>query len=186
MANAFQLLIDGTSADDALYTALSSLEVEENADLPGAIQLVLLVSRSTSGDLTYVSDDRFRPFANLAVVVTPEGKSAECIFDGYVLSHKLHLERGTTASTLQIWGQDASWLMNLEEKVREWVDVTDADVANAIFDDYGITPSPDNTDDDSPSHTEVLYCKQKTAYEIQFLRNLARRNGKLCRVVCAD
>ena len=188
MANAFQLLIDGTSADDALYTALSSLEVEENADLPGAIQLVLLVSRSTSGDLTYVSDDRFRPFANLAVVVTPEGKSAECIFDGYVLSHKLHLERGTTASTLQIWGQDASWLMNLEEKVKEWVDVTDADVANAIFDDpaYGITPSPDNQDDDSPSHTEDGHSLMQRASDIQFLRNLARRNGKLCRVVCAD
>jgi phage protein D len=186
MANTFQLLIDGTSVDDALYTALTSLEVEENADLPGAIQLVLPVSRSTPCDLTYVSDGRFRPLANLAVVVTPEGKSAECIFDGYVLAHKLHLERGTTASTLQIWGQDASWLMNLEEKVKEWVDVTDASVANAIFDDYGITPSPDNTDDDSPSHTEDGHSLMQRASDIQFLRNLARRNGKLCRVICAD
>src|SRR5260370_40656764 len=107
MANTYRLLLNGTPADDALYTAMSSLEVEENADLPGAIQLVLPVSRSASGDLTYVSDGRFRPFANLAVVVTPEGKPAECIFDGYVLAHKLHLERGTTASTLQIWGQEA-------------------------------------------------------------------------------
>src|SRR2546421_8082990 len=153
MANTFQLLIDGTSADDALYTALSSLEVEENADLPGAIQLVFPVSRANSGDLTYVNENLFKPFAHLAVVVTPEGKDAQCIFDGYVLSHKLHLEKGTTASTLQIWGQDSSWLMNLEEKAKEWVDVTDADVANAIFKDYGITPAPDNTDDDSPSHT---------------------------------
>src|SRR5256714_82849 len=167
MANTFQLLIDGNSADDALYTALTSLEVEENADLPGAIQLVLPVSRSASGELTYVSDDRFRPFANLAVVVTPEGKPAECIFDGYVLAHKLHLERGTTASTLQIWGQDASWLMNLEEKVKEWVDVTDADVANTIFDDYGITPSPDNMDDDSPSHTEDGHSLMQRASDIQ-------------------
>jgi phage protein D len=186
MASTFQLVLDGTSADDDLYSALSSLEVEENADLPGAIQLNLPVSRTASGDLTYVSDTRFKPLANLAVVATPEGKSSECIFDGYVLSHKLHLETGTTASTLQVWGQDASWLMNLEEKVKEWVDVTDADVANAIFDDYGITPSPDNTNDDSPSHTEDGHSLMQRASDIQFLRNLARRNGKLCRVVCTD
>jgi len=186
MANTFQLLIDGTSADDALYTALSSLEVEENADLPGAIQLVLPVSRANSGDLTYVNENRFKPFAHLAVVVTPEGKDAQCIFDGYVLSHKLHLEKGTTASTLQIWGQDSSWLMNLEEKAKEWVDVTDADVANAIFKDYGITPALDNTDDDSPSHTEDGHSLMQRSSDIQFLRNLARRNGKLCRVVCAN
>jgi phage protein D len=186
MAATFQLLLDGTPADDDLYTVMSSLEVEENADLPGAIQLNLPVSRSEKGDLTYVSDSRFQPLVNLAVVAMPEGKSSECIFDGYILSHKLHLETGTTASTLQVWGQDASWLMNLEEKVKEWVDVTDADVANAIFDDYGITPAPDNTDDDSPSHTEDGHSLMQRASDIQFLRNLARRNGKLCRVVCAD
>jgi hypothetical protein len=186
MANTFQLLLDGTPADNDLYTVMSSLEVEENADLPGAIQLNLPVSHSDSGDLTYVSDRRFKPFANLAVVATPEGKATECIFDGYVLSHKLHLETGTTASTLQVWGQDASWLMNLEEKVKEWVDVTDANVANSIFDDYGITPAPDNTEDDSPSHTEDGHSLMQRASDIQFLRNLARRNGKLCRIVCAD
>src|SRR6266853_3960472 len=102
MANTYRLLLNGTPADDALYTAMSSLEVEENADLPGAVQLVLPVSRSASGDLTYVNDSRFQPFVNLAVVATPEGKSPQCIFDGYVLSHKLHLETGVTASTLQV------------------------------------------------------------------------------------
>src|SRR5713226_13787 len=154
MGSSFRLLLDGNPADDTLYASLSSLEVEENVDLPGAIQLNLAVSNSSDGDLTFVNDSGLGPFANLAVVATPEGSDAQCIFDGYVLSHKLHLETGTTASTLQVWGQDASWLMNLEEKVKEWVDVTDADVANAIFNDpaYGITPSPDNTDDASPSH----------------------------------
>ena len=186
MASTFQLLFDGSPADDDLYNALSTLEVEENADLPGAIQLSLPVSRSDQGDLTYVADPRFRPFANLAVVVTPEGRSSECIFDGYILSHKLHLETGTTASTLQVWGQDASWLMNLEERVKEWVDVTDADVASSIFGDYGITPADENTDDDSPSHVESGHSLMQRGSDIQFLRSLARRNGKLCRVACKD
>jgi len=186
VASAFQLLLNGTPADDLVVTALTSLEVEENVDMPGAIQLKLPVGAADGGDLTWVSDARLAPFANLAVVVTPDGGSPECIFDGYVLTHQLHLETGTTSSTLEVWGQDASWLMNLEEKVREWVDVTDADVANDIFDEYGVTAADENSDDDSPSHTESGHSLMQRASDIQFLRSLARRNGKLCRIACAD
>lgn len=184
MASTFQLLLNGTAADDNLQNALSSLEVEENADLPGAIQLNLAISRSKADDLTFVNDAGLQPLANIAVVATPEGKPNECIFDGYVLAHKLHLETGITNSSLQVWGQDASWLMNLEEKTREWVDVTDGDVANTIFNQYGFTPASDNTADDSPSHTEDGHSLMQRGSDIQFLRNLARRNGKLCRVAC--
>jgi hypothetical protein len=158
MPSSYTLLLNGQAADADLYAAVSSLEVEESLDMPGAVQLSVPIATSSSGDLTYVSDSRFQPLANLAVVVTPaSGSSAgspaealgaaasalggggsgapspQCIFDGYILSHKIHLETGTTNSTLTVWGQDASWLMNLTENVKEWVDVTDADVANSIF-----------------------------------------------------
>jgi phage protein D len=186
MPDTFQFLINGTAADDKLLNVMGPLEIEENADLPGAIQFTLPVDSDGNGDLTFVQDPRFQPFVNLAVVATPDGQSDQCIFDGYVLSSKLHLQKGTTGSTLQVWGQDASWLMNLEEKVKEWVDVTDADVANSIFGNYGITPSSDNTNDDSPSHTEDNHTLMQRASDIQFLRSLARRNGKLCRVACTD
>lgn len=186
MGNTFRILLNGTDVDNTFYTSVSLIEVEENADLPAAIQLSLPVDRSDGGDLTYVSDDRLRPFASVAVVATSGSGGDQCVFDGLVLTHKLHLQRGTTASTLKIWGQDVSWLMNLEEKVKEWVDVTDADVAAAIFGDYGITPASDNTADDSPSHTEGGHTLMQRASDIQFLRALARRNGKLCRVTCSD
>jgi phage protein D len=76
--------------------------------------------------------------------------------------------------------------MNLEERTREWVDITDVSVAKTIFNSYGITPAVDNgddNDDSSPSHTEAGHSLMQRASDIQFLRHLARRNGKLCRVV---
>ena len=186
MANTFQFLINNNPVEASFYDELISLEVEENVDLPGAIQIMLPVSRTDKGDLTQVNSDRFKPFSNLAIVVGVEGETNECIFDGYVLTHKLHLETGVTASNLSVWGQDAAWLMNLEEKTREWVDVSDASVANTIFKNYGITPSADNTEDDSPAHTEDGYTLMQRASDIQFIRNLASRNGKLCRVACTS
>jgi phage protein D len=131
-----------------------------------------------------VNDPTFQPYTNLAVVVTADGQTPECIFDGYVLSHKLHLDRNITSSMLKVWGQDASWLMNLEEKATEWADLTDGDVANSIFGTYGFTPAPDNTQDDSATHTSSGHTLMQRASDIQFLRQLARRNGKLCRVAC--
>jgi phage protein D len=212
MPGTYQILLNGKPADQNLYTAVTSVEVEESMDLPGAVQLTVPIARSSDGDLVYASDGPLGPLVNLAVVATLSGGGAagrmsglagamgatlsgastvsktQCIFDGYVLSHKIHLETGTTNSTLVVWGQDASWLMNLTEKVREWVDMTDADVADAIFSDkgYGITPSDQNTADDSPSHTEAGHSLMQRASDIQFLRTLARRNGKVCRIACAD
>jgi phage protein D len=185
MPSTFQLLMDGTAADEAMYSALALVEVEENVDLPGAIELSLPVDRSEDGDLTFVSDSRFKPFANLALVAQLEDGQPECLFDGYVLSHKVHLETGVTASTLKVWGQDAEWLMNLEEKTREWADVTDADVASTIFGEYDIAAASANSDDDSPAHNEAGHTLMQRGSDIQFLRRLARSNGKVCRVACA-
>src|ERR1700749_3879505 len=143
MASSYQLLLGGQPADPDLYTLIVSIEVEESMDRPAAVQILVPVARSSGGDLAYVSDPRFAPLASIAVVATAGGSGAsgvvggavgavtaalgsgaapsgtQCIFDGYVLSQKLHLETGTTQSTLTVWGQDASWLMNLTETVKE-------------------------------------------------------------------
>jgi phage protein D len=186
MPNAFRLLFDGQPATDDFYTQLSSVEVEESLDMPGAFELELPVSRSTSGDLSFINDSQFQPYVNVAVVALADKEPAECIFDGFVLASKLHLESGAINSKLRVWGQDASWLMNLEEKVKEWTDVTDGTVANSIFGDYGFTPAPENTDGDSPSHTEDVNTLMQRATDIQFLRMLAKRAGKFVRVACGS
>jgi hypothetical protein len=211
MASSYQLLLGGQQADSTLYTLIASVEVEESMDMPAAIEITLPVSRSATGDLTYISDPRFAPLAPVAVVAAAGGSGAQgvatgaigavasavgggaapsltqCIFDGYVLSQKIHLEIGITNSTLTVWGQDACWLMNQTEKVREWVNVTDAGVAASIFGEYdGITPSDQNTTDDSPSHTEDTHSLMQRGSDIAFLRMLARRSGKVCRIACAD
>lgn len=186
MPSSYQLLIDGSPAKARLYDTLSLLEVEENLDLPGAIQLELPVAQTNAGDLQFVGDEMFKPFAGISVIAQLENGPAECIFDGYILSSKLHVDAGITASTLQIWGQDAEWLMNLEEKTREWADVTDSDVANQIYSEYGIDPASDNSADDSPAHTENTNTLMQRGSDIQFLRRLARSNGKFCRIACRD
>jgi hypothetical protein len=161
--------------------------VEENADLPGAIQLAMPVTIEGpvgSENLTVLGDRKFLPYARIAVVASVDLKPDACIFDGYVLSHRIHLDRGTTASSVQVWGQDASCLMNLEETIHEWVD-SDGAIANAIFGKYHFSQADENIDDeDSADHPESGHSVMQRGTDAQFLRDRARRLGRLFRVCC--
>jgi hypothetical protein len=190
MADTFQVLFGEPpmAADEAFYDLLT-VEVEENADLPGAIQLTMpVVTEGTAGreDVSGVGDPRFKPYARIAVVAAADGGPDACIFDGHVLSHKIHLDRGTTDATLRVWGQDVSCLMNLKEIVKEWSDKRDGEIANAIFADYHLDQARENKEDDSGTHPEAGNTLMQRATDAQFLRDLARRNGKLFRVCCTD
>jgi hypothetical protein len=188
MSVAVQLSVGGTPVSDAFYDAIQQLETEENSDLPGALLLKLPVNRTSAGDLQFVGDGSFEPMTNLTLTVTQSGPGspAQCVFDGYVVSWRLHLDRATTASTIEILAQDASWLMNIDDKVVEWSGPTDGEVANAIFGNYGFIPADANTDNDSPGHTPDGHTLLQRATDLQFLRGLARRAGKLCRVACTS
>ena len=185
MSAAFDILVGGASAED-LVDRLGGLEVEEHADRPGAFTLTLAAATTDQEDLDVVADARFGPMANIAVVARAAEGPDHCLIDGYVLAQSLNLDRSGGAASLRVWGQDASWLMNMEEKAREWADVTDGAVADSIFGEYGFAPAAGNSSDASPTHTETGHTLMQRATDAQFLQNLARRSGKLCRVYCED
>ena len=185
MSTLFDIVIGGTSASD-FDADIVELEVEENADLPGAFSLTLPVATTSTGDYDTVSDPRLAPLSNICVTAQAKDGITQCLIDGYVLAQQIHLDTGTAKSTIKVWGQDASWLMNTTEQAKEWVDVTDGAAANTIFGNYGFTPDPSNLDDDSPAHTEDGATLMQRASDAQFLRALARRGGKWFRVFCTD
>jgi hypothetical protein len=185
MSSLFDIVIGGVAATD-FDADIVELEVEENADLPGAFSITLPVALTSTGDYDTVSDPRLAPLSNIAVTAQAADGLTHCLIDGYVLAQKIHLDTGTSNSTIRVWGQDASWLMNTTEQAKEWVDVTDGAAANSIFGAYGFTPDPSNLDDDSPAHTEDGATLMQRASDAQFLRALARRAGKLFRVFCTD
>jgi hypothetical protein len=181
-----QVALNGTPVPQALYSSIESLEVEESCDGPDMLALRMPVNRTSSGDLQYVGDGTFEPYTSISMVVTPKGQGAQCVFDGYLLSWQLHLDRSSSSSTLDVAAQDASWVMNIDDTVKEWAGQTDAEVANAIFDTYGFSAADANTDDDSPAHDPDGHSLFQRATDLQFLKGLARRSGKICRVACSD
>jgi len=66
MSTLFDIVIGGTSASD-FDADIVELEVEENADLPGAFSLTLPVATTSTGDYDTVSDPRLAPLSNVCV-----------------------------------------------------------------------------------------------------------------------
>lgn len=188
MTVTIQLCVGGAPVPDEFYDAIGQMEIEESADRPGALLLQLPVNRTSDGDLEFVGDGTFEPMTNITFTVTPDtaGATTQCVFDGYVLGWRLHLDRASASSTIEIWAQDASWLMNVDDHVVEWSGQTDGQIANAVFDTYGFSAATANTQNDSPAHTPEGHTLFQRATDLQFLRGLARRSGKLCRVACTD
>jgi hypothetical protein len=176
----------GAPGCDDLRHAAQLIEVHENADRPDTLLMRLPVNRTGTGDLQFVGDGSFEPGSNLTVVITPTRRSPQCVFDGYVLAWRLHLDRTSSASTIDVWAQDASWLMSKGDAIREWSGLTDGQVANQIFVTHGYVPADANTDDDSPPHDPESHSLYQRATDLEFVRALARRNGKLMRVACTD
>lgn len=186
MPSTFQLWLGGAPAPDAFYDRLGWIEAEECADGPGTFLLRMPLWTDAQGELNPLGEPGLQPMANLAVVATPNEGTPQCIFDGFVLSQKMHLESGVTAAWVEVHGQDASWLMNTVEKTRLWSDMSEGVVANTIFGEYGFATDPANTVDDTPAHTEDGHTLMQRGTDLQFLTGLARRNGRLCRVTATD
>ena len=181
----FSLSFAGLVATD-LSASFSEIEIEENVELPCAFSIKLPLNVTQSGDYDLVIDPRMAPLTNVSLVATAGDGQAQCLIDGYLLAQTVHLDTGTSSSTIQIWGQDATWLMNTTEQTKEWADVTDSDVAASIFGNYGITPDSANSDDDSPAYTSDTNTLVQRGTDAQFLRRLAKRTGKIFRVYCTD
>jgi hypothetical protein len=186
MANTIQILLDGQPLDDDLHDAIEVIEAEEHADRPGGLMLRLPANRSSSGELEFVGDGTFEPYTNLALVVTASDQPSECVFDGFVVSWKLLLDRSGARSTIVVWAHDASWLMDMSDSVRDWPGLTDGQVANEIFGSYGFAAADANTIEDSPAHDPAAHSLFQRSTDLRFLRGLAKRSGRLCRVACTD
>ena len=190
MSVTVQLGVGGQPVPAALYDAIAQLEVEESSDQPGALMIALPANPTSAGDLQFVGDGTFEPLTNITVTVTlgASGSSAQCVFDGYVLSWRLHLDRASTSSTVEVWAQDASWLMNMDDQCHaNGRRARPTDRSPTRFSaNTGSRPAGGNLQNDSPAHSSIGHTLFQRATDLQFLRGLARRGGKLCRVGCTD
>lgn len=174
----FTIEIEGEEASD-LYPDLLSLEVELDHCLASMFRLRLAIQRQDDGAWSHVDDERLRAWKKVQVLAGFESGPEELI-TGYVTHVKPRFEPDPADCTLEIWGMDESVLLDREEKLKDWPDKKDSDVAREIFQLYGFDVS--GVEDTEVIHDEAISTIIQRETDMQLLKRLALRNGFVCYV----
>lgn len=171
----FSILIEDEEARD-LYQDLAGLEVELDDELTGMFRIYLSTLMQGDGRWPYIDDERLRVWTPVTVNADFDDAGEELI-SGYITHLKPHFDPDPESCTLEIWGMDASVLMDRQEKLVAWTGKKDSDIATEIFGLYGFTPEVDDTE---VIHEEEVSTIIQRETDLQLLARLALRNGFEC------
>src|SRR5215218_1916538 len=179
-AVSYTLLINGSPASSQLVAAIQQIEVEDHAQMADMMRLSVAVGVRENGSGWNVLDDGlFDRLTNVKVKVNVGSGSSEPLIDAYVIETNVDFSNEPGRSVLRVVAMDPTVLMNLEENVRPWPDQADSGIASAVFGEHGFTADVEQT---QPSRQEVDHTTIQRGTDIQFLRQLAERNGYECYV----
>jgi len=172
-----RIAIEGQEARD-IYPDLLNLEVEMDEELAAMFKFQLSSLQRTDGTWNYLDDERFMVWKRVTISAGFPG-SVEQLIDGYVTHVKPYFDPDPSQCMLEIWGMDASCLMDREERLKDWPNKRDSDIATEIFNTYGFMPEVEDT---GIVHDEAVSTIIQRETDMQFLQRLALRNGYLCYV----
>ena len=175
---AYKLMLDGNPPDPDLLATIEQIEVEDHADLADMLRLRVAVSVTEDGaGWTTLDDGPFARLAKLRVDALIGSSNSEALIEAHVVETSAELSNEPGKSFLNVVAMDPTVLMTLEEKVKPWPNMADSDIASSIFGDHGFTPDVEAT---QPSRDEVKHTTIQRGSDIQFLKQLAKRNGYEC------
>ncbi len=141
------------------------------------IKVTIGVKQDGSG-WTVLDEDTFPRLARIEVK-GKIGTQTETLILAHVIETSVEFSTQPGQTVMSIVAMDSSALMNLEEKVRPWPDMSDSEIATTIFEEYGFSPRVKDTQPARPeSETKTI----QRSTDIQFLQQLAQRNGCECYV----
>ena len=188
---AYEIAFNDEAVDEDFYGDVESLTVEENSTMASTMRLRLAITLDDNGVWDYLDDSRLEVFTKVSVRIGFTGGAGlagelssalggggsdglERVFDGYItaVSPTWGSEPGSTY--LEIQAMDTSVLMSLEEKIATWPNLSDSDIVQQIVSGYGVTVNVDSTPTVHQENDTTIV--QRTT-DIQFVRDLAQRNG---------
>ena len=171
------LLVAGTALDAAVLAQLTRAEVRESDRDPSVLALRFTLVQRANGEFGPLDDVLFDPGVAIGFEVEPPGGLLVRIFEGFCTHVRPHFETAQDNAYLEVLAMDAAVVLDAEEKVAAWPNVTDSDVASQILSSYQLVAQVDDTavqyDDDHQRLTQ-------RATDWRFLQHLAHRNGMRC------
>lgn len=173
----YKLIIGGHEVERSVYNDIVSIVVENNDRFADTFAIRISTNKLSNGNWQYLDDENFQLFNNVAIKVGFSNGVNEYLIDGYITNIMLKLGAGNQQSYLELRGMDPTCIMNLEEKVKSWANISDSEIAKRIFASYGFEAKVEDT---PVEHREDQKIVMQRGTDIQLLKSLAKRNGFEC------
>lgn len=169
--------IEGAEISD-LYPRLIALEVEHDTELAAMLRLRFSLLLDQRGTWSILDDERLRIWKQVSIRAGLS-EADEVLMTGYITHVRPHFDPDPARCVLEVWGMDASVMMDREEKLKDWPNKKDSDIASEILTTHGLTPEVEDT---GVIHDEALSTIIQRETDMRFLKRLALRNGFECYV----
>ncbi len=187
----FEMWIDGVALEEATDVVLM-FEVEESVDGAATFRMVLNMNPIT-GDWDLLEHGKFaasKQLPNFSLLRRvcirlslnsddpAESDFGAVVMDGYITALEPRFgEERQSDSRLVVEGMDAMALMHVQTVTKEWIEVSDSEIAEAIFKKYGFACTKSTIDATAPTRHLARGSMVQRCTDAEFLRLLARRNG---------
>ena len=179
----FSIYLDNTPAAEEQIGLFSEIKVDQAIGMAAEAELSMDIGTDENGNWTGMEDDFTQPFRRIQIEVKIRDGEYVALIDGPIVGQKFDLSASPNNSKLVLVVQDDSVLLNQEEQVTVFEDKSPDEIAQTLFQQYGLNPETDATA--VPAGGLTRYNVQRGT-AMQLLRELARRHGMFVYVKPGD
>jgi phage protein D len=185
----YQIELGGEAVDEEFYGAVKSLTVAESTATSGSLRLRMRIDLGDDSAWSLLEDERLDLFRKIKVSIgftSGQGLAGTLggmlggndrlapVFEGYITAMAPSFDSQPDQSFLEVQALDTGVLMSLEEKTAMWPNLADSNIVRQILSSYGVRTEIAAT---PTTHTENETTVTQRGTDIQFVRELAQRNG---------
>lgn len=157
------------------FQALRDIEIETSVGQASIFRLHFELSRNLFGDYDALAFDIFRPLLPVKISIAAGLPLPQVLINGYIRDVQLAAGSEPGASRLEVVGMDAlGTLMANNQQPFPWPNLSESDIAAAIFSKYAMLPLIDPL---PPTRTVLDTTTTQHIYDAPFLFALARSNS---------
>jgi phage protein D len=166
--------VDGSPLDSLVLAQLTRAEVRESDGDPSVLSLRFRLVQRSDGEFAPVDDELFEPGVAIGFEVEPPGGLTQRLFEGAITHVRPHFESIVANAYLEVLAMDAAALLDAEERIAAWPNMTASDVVSQVLSGYQIQVQVNDT---AVLYDEDRQLLMQRATDWRFLQHLAQRNG---------
>jgi hypothetical protein len=170
----YRLFLDNEAATEDQLDRFGTIRIDQAIGMATEAELHVMLEADEEGNWDGMDEDFAQPFARVRIEVGIDDGEFVPLIDGPIVAQRFELSAAPTESEMILVVQDDSVLLNQEEEIALFEDMAAHEIAEQLFDDFGLEPDVEEVPD---SGSALVRAVVQRGSAMQLLRELARRHG---------